>query len=111
MCASVQRKFWPMHESLFATQNRWEKMTNPTPLFDSLATAAGVDMTPYRTCTTKHLTVPLIEADRDRARSVGVQATPTFFVGGESFAGAEHDLRKPIEAALAKGRGAKKPAN
>jgi protein-disulfide isomerase len=117
MCASVQRKFWPMHESLFATQGRWEKMSNPTPLFDSLATATGVDMALYRTCTTKHLTLPLIEADRDRGRAAGVQATPTFFVGTaadlykEPLPGAEHDLRGPIEAALAKARGAKKPAN
>src|SRR5262249_44566021 len=32
MCASVQRKFWPMHESLFATQKKWEGMANPAPL-------------------------------------------------------------------------------
>ena len=111
MCASVQRKFWPMHESLFATQTRWEKMSNPTPLFDSLATAAGVDMSLYRTCRTKHLTLPLIEADRDRGRAAGVGSTPTFFVGSEALLGADKDLRGPIEAALAKGRGAKKPAN
>lgn len=109
MCASVQRKFWPMHEGLFATQKKWETLANPTPLFDSLATAAGVDMSLYRTCTTKHLTVPLIEADRDRGRTAGVGQTPTFFVGSEAFLGADKDLRAPIEAALAKGRGAKKP--
>ncbi|HEY7236398.1 MAG TPA: thioredoxin domain-containing protein [Gemmatimonadaceae bacterium] len=109
MCASVQRKFWPMHESLFATQKKWEVMPNPTPLFDSLATAARVDMALYHTCTTKHLTVPLIEADRDRGRASGVQRTPTFFVGRQSLEGADKDLRAPIDAALAKGPAAKKP--
>ena len=110
MCASVQRKFWPMHESLFATQKKWEVMPNPTALFDSLAAAAGVDMALYRACTTKHLTAPLIEADRDRGRAAGVGSTPTFFVGSQAISGAEHDLRAAIDAALAKGRGAKKPA-
>jgi protein-disulfide isomerase len=109
MCASVQRKFWPMHEALFATQKRWETMTNPTPLFDSLATASGADIALYRTCTTKHLTLPLIEADRDRGRAAGVGSTPTFFVGSQAVVGAEHDLRGPIDAALAKGRAAKRP--
>ena len=108
MCASVQRKFWPMHESLFATQKKWEGMANPTPLFDSLATAAGVNMALYHTCTTKHLTVPLIEADRDRGRAHGVGSTPTFFVGTQTIVGAEHDLRPAIDAAL-KGQAAKKP--
>jgi len=108
MCASVQRKFWPMHESLFATQKKWEGMANPTPLFDSLAMAAGVNMALYRTCTTKHLTVPLIEADRDRGRTAGVASTPTFFVGSQTIVGAEHDLRAAIDAAL-KGQPAKKP--
>jgi protein-disulfide isomerase len=109
MCASVQRKFWPMHESLFATQKKWEGMSNPTPLFDSLAAAAGVHMALYRTCTTKHLTVPIIEADRDRGRTAGVQRTPTFFVGSQSLEGADQDLRAAIDAALAKGPAAKKP--
>jgi len=108
MCASVQRKFWPMHEGLFATQKRWETMPNPTPVFDSLATASGVDMALYRTCTNKHLTVPLIEADRDRGRASGVGRTPTFFVGSQAFEGADSDLRAAIDAALAKGP-AKKP--
>src|SRR5262245_27239381 len=108
MCASVQRKFWPMHESLFATQKKWEGMANPTPLFDSLAMAAGVNMALYRTCTTKHLTVPLIEADRDRGRTAGVASTPTFFVGNQTIVGADQDLRAAIDAAL-KGQAAKKP--
>ncbi|HEY9225818.1 MAG TPA: thioredoxin domain-containing protein [Gemmatimonadaceae bacterium] len=111
MCASVQNKFWPMHEGLFATQKKWEGMQNPTPLFDSLATASGVNMTPYRECVSKHLTLPLIEADRERARQSGVQSTPTFFVGGEMLLGADKDIHAAIDAALAKGRGAKKPGN
>ena len=68
MCAAVQDKFWPMHEALFATQPKWETLRNPTPMFDSLATAAGVNMAAYSACVSKHLTLPLIEADHDRGR-------------------------------------------
>lgn len=108
MCASIQNKFWPMHEGLFATQDRWVKMQNASPVFDSLATAAGVNMTTYRQCIAKHLTLPLIEADHERGRAAGVGSTPTFFVGGQMLLGADANVRGAIEAALAGGRGAKK---
>jgi protein-disulfide isomerase len=84
MCASVQGKFWPMHDALFATQEAWESLANPQPKFDSLATGLGVAMRPWRQCVNQHLTRPLIQADHDRAANAGVNSTPTFFVGKDS---------------------------
>src|ERR1700704_6511223 len=37
MCAGAQGKFWQMHDALFTTQNKWEAMSSPAPMFDSLA--------------------------------------------------------------------------
>src|SRR5262249_30994978 len=37
MCASVQNKFWPMHEALFATQPQWEGLANPDSALTELA--------------------------------------------------------------------------
>lgn len=104
MCASVQGKFWPVHEGLFATQKRWETMPTATasPLFDSIATAAGVNVALYKQCMSKHLAVPLIEADRERGRQAGVQSTPTFFVGSDALQGADANVKAAIDAALAK---------
>lgn len=109
MCASVQGKFWPVHEGLFATQKRWESMPSAVALFDSIATAAGVNVPLYKQCMSKHLTVPLIEADRERGRQAGVQSTPTFFVGSQALQGADADIKAAIEAALAKAPASKKP--
>src|SRR5262249_42975754 len=97
MCASVQGKFWPMHESLFATQEKWQALPNPTPVFDSLATAAGVNMAAYRQCVSKHLTRPLIEVDHDRARQGGASSTPTFFIGKEVLMGADRDVKAALD--------------
>jgi protein-disulfide isomerase len=102
MCAAAQNKFWPMHEALFATQAAWETMPDPRARFDSIATANGVDMPPWRTCVANHLTRPLIQADHDRATARGVYSTPTFFVGNQTLAGAEANLAPAIDAALAK---------
>lgn len=87
MCASVQGKFWPLHESLFITQQAWAKLPSPMAHFDSLAKVAGVEMTAWKSCMTSHATVPLIDADHENSAKAGVQSTPTFFVGGATKVG------------------------
>jgi protein-disulfide isomerase len=110
MCASVQGKFWPLHKSLFDTQEKWASQANPTPTFDSLAVAAGVDATAWRSCMTTHATGKLIDADHDRSTAAGVQSTPTFFIGDRKLEGAYpvDSFRVAIEAAIAKAGAARK---
>jgi protein-disulfide isomerase len=104
MCASVQDRFWPMHDSLFASQERWEVLPNPVPAFDSLAAHIGVTMSEWRDCVARHLTRPLIEADYSRLQSAGVRSTPTFFIGDQQVAGFQpySFFRQVIDAQLSK---------
>jgi protein-disulfide isomerase len=107
MCASVQGKFWPIHDGLFRAQDRWAGMENPMPVFDSLAIAAGVAAAPWRACMTSHATTPLIEADQERSSRAGVKSTPTFFIGDRMLEGAypADSFRVAIDAAIARSRG------
>jgi protein-disulfide isomerase len=109
MCASVQGKFWPVHEALFASQKQWETLPNAVPTFDSLAKAAGVNMVPWRQCVSQHSTLALIQADHDRAAATRINSTPAFFVGNQVMVGADADVPKAVEAALAAATGGKKP--
>src|SRR6476659_9949281 len=93
MCAAVQDKFWPMHDSLFATQKIWEVMESPLSTFDTLANENHVEMTAWRSCMSNHSTLPLIEADLDRARQNGAGSTPSFFVGTMKLSGADATVR------------------
>ncbi len=104
MCASVQGKFWEMHESLFKSQEKWAPVNNPMPAFDSLSQAAGVDAARWRDCVASHASLALINADRDRLGTRGVQSTPTFFIGDESILGAQpiDSFRVVIKRQLAK---------
>ena len=88
MCASVQGKFWELHESLFNTQEAWAPQGNPMPTFDSLAVAAGADGPSWRSCMSSHAAGPIIDADRQRTSVSGVQSTPTFFIGDQKLEGA-----------------------
>jgi protein-disulfide isomerase len=105
MCASVQNKFWPMHDSLFSSQERWETLPDATPAFDTMAAHIGVNLPSWRDCTSKHLTRALIQADYERTRSAGVKSTPTFFVGEQIVSGFQpySFFRQVVEAQLAKG--------
>jgi len=109
MCASVQNRFWPMHDSLFATQRIWEKLQDPASMFDTLANETHVEMTAWRACVKQHLTVPLIEADYDRAKSAGVNSTPSFFVGSKVLDGSDADVRGALDAALAANKSPNQP--
>ncbi len=106
MCAGAQGKFWPMHDALFATQTRWEAMSSPTSVFDSLAQANGLDMQRWRECVSSGRMKPLIAADHDRATRAGASATPSFMIGDKILTGAQslEDLRQAIDSALVKSR-------
>lgn len=103
MCASAQGKFWEMHDKLFDTQQIWEKIANPRAYLDSLAVSVGAKAAAQKSCSESGATKTLIQADMERARSSGVQSTPTFFIGGTKLEGAYPiaDFRKAIDAALA----------
>lgn len=88
MCASVQGRFWPLHDRIFDTQERWGPMPNAEPFFDSLAVASGVNAGSYRSCLSSGLMRRIISGDVARARGAAVRSTPTFFVGDEPILGA-----------------------
>jgi protein-disulfide isomerase len=89
MCAALQDKFWEMHDGLFATQDHWASLTEPRPVFDSLATSIHLRMDAWRNCTASHATVAMIDTDHQRARAGGASSTPTFFIsaGGRTGIG------------------------
>lgn len=88
MCAAAQDKFWPMHDALFTTQDRWSALTDASAVFDSLARGVGVDATAWRDCVRSGVMRRLIGADRDRGTTAGATSTPFFFVGDEVIRGA-----------------------
>lgn len=104
MCAGKQDKFYPMHDGLFATQERWVKSGNPQPIFDSLATSLGLRMEDWRSCVSTRATRAMVEADFERSKRGGVKGTPSFFIGDQlAIVGVAPyaDFRKALDAAIA----------
>lgn len=106
MCASVQGKFWTMHDSLFDAQERWAEISKPDTMFARFASTLQLDTKAYGSCISSHATRPLIASDADRASSAGINGTPAFIIGDSLFAGAYPFpyFQRAIDAALASKR-------
>ena len=102
MCAGVQGRFWPVHDAIFETQERWADAPDAAPLFESIARTAGVRIEEWRSCISSGAMDPLIVADRERALVAGVNSTPTFIVARQVIRGAApiEEFRRVIDAAL-----------
>ena len=107
MCAAAQDRFWQMHDSLFANQDKWVQAPDPQPVFESLAQSLGLQMDQWRSCMSTHATRLMIEGDYARTLRAGIDGTPGFVIGDSmAVAGAApfKDFKAAIDAALAKAR-------
>lgn len=105
MCAGRQDKFWPMHDSLFHNQDKWVGGANAQRVFETLAAGVGVSMDEWRSCMSTHAMRPMVEADFERSKQVGVRGTPSFIIGdGVAIVGAQPyaDFRRALDSALAR---------
>jgi protein-disulfide isomerase len=107
LCAAMQNRFWPVHDKLFETQERWARLGSPQTFFDSLAIASGINEQTYRGCMSSGVMKRVINGDQARAAAAGVTSTPWFFVGNEPIRGlAPLDAyRQAIERARANAAG------
>ncbi|MBN8616578.1 MAG: thioredoxin domain-containing protein [Deltaproteobacteria bacterium] len=92
--------FWRMHDILFENQQALD-MTN----LESYAQQLGLDLTRFRLAMQNHTHQAAIQADMALAARVGARGTPTFFLNGRAFVGAQ-----PIEAFVERIDGARAAA-
>lgn len=77
-CAAEQQQFWAMHELLFESTDRWS-ISEPTPIFEDLATQLNLDAAQFATCLAGEDAATRVQEDLD-AGTPFVQGTPTFIV-------------------------------
>lgn len=102
LCAASAGRFWAMHDSLFASQPRWDRMPDPQPFMDSLAISAGVPAEEQRACTQRRRLLRVLEGDIRRSERAGATDLPAVFVGERRLAASEltvDGLRAAIEGA------------
>jgi protein-disulfide isomerase len=83
-CADEQGKFWPMHDALFAAQDKLK----PEDL-KAHATAIGLDMDKFNKCLDSGSRTGEWTKDMKEGEAYGVSSTPAFFVNGRMIVGAQ----------------------
>lgn len=87
-CAADQGKFWDYHDVLFARQGASSDPFNRSAL-KQYAVQLGLDATQFNQCLDSNQHLEKVSRDSSEARNRGVNATPTFFINGQKFEGAQ----------------------
>jgi protein-disulfide isomerase len=82
-CAHEQGKFWPMHDLLFANQQKLD-----VPSLKQHAATIGLDAAAFEKCLDSGKNAAEWQKDASDAEKAGVQSTPAFFVNGRPIVGA-----------------------
>lgn len=81
--------YFPMIAVLFKQQDEWARAKNASDALLKIARLAGFSQESFNACLTDQKLLDEVRAVRDRASNeFGVNATPTFFINGDKYAGA-----------------------
>ncbi len=103
MAANEQGKFWEMHKKLFANQTALER-----PSLEKYADELGLNVAKFKAALDSGKFKQAIKDDTAEAAKFGARGTPSFFINGKPFRGAQPfenfktAIDKELEAANAK---------
>lgn len=111
--AGRQGKFWAMQDQLFTNQQTWSNSQDARAIFEQYAKQIGLDVEKFREDMTALPTKQRIDADIQRARALGVSATPSIYVNGISIPSQQmtvDSMRRIIDAELQRASSQTQPA-
>ncbi len=88
LAAHEQGKFWPFHDKLFENQQSLDRAS-----LEKFAAELGLDARKFKAALDSGKFRAQVQKDAQQAASVGATGTPTFFINGTRFVGAQ-----PLEA-------------
>jgi protein-disulfide isomerase len=99
LAAHEQGKFWEMHDKLFSNQKALDRAT-----FEKYAQELKLDMGKFKAALDSGKYRAQVEADSAAGSAVGANGTPTFFINGRQFVGAQpfENFKQAIDEELAK---------
>ena len=103
-CAIYQDAYWPMQQVLFGRMREWGTDRNPKNRIRTYADGLGLDGEALMDCVESNKYLEIVLASQTRARQVGINQTPTFFINGRMVVGAMgyDQMAELIEEELAK---------
>jgi protein-disulfide isomerase len=84
LCAHEQGKFWEFHDRIFENQGSLSRET-----YRQIANDLSLDSDAFGQCVDSRKFQPAVEKDYREGASMGVNATPAFFINGRFLSGAQ----------------------
>ncbi len=85
-CAADQGHFWDYHDALFNAQRAENSGVFSKSNLEKIAATAGLDSASFNSCFASGAHKASVLDEKKAGESLGVQATPTFFVNGKQVA-------------------------
>jgi protein-disulfide isomerase len=97
-CAEAQAKYWPMHDALFANQEKLDV----DGLKKLAAGVAGMDQAKFDKCLDSGQMADAVANNTKAGEAAGITGTPRFFVNGRPLDGAQpyEEFKAAIDRAL-----------
>jgi protein-disulfide isomerase len=100
-CAADQGKFWEQNAKIFDGQGNWAAgQSGVDGIFRDYARANGLDLAGYDACMSSAKYAGRIQADYESGNRLGVNATPTFLIGGRLYPGglASDEIKRLVDS-------------
>lgn len=90
--ASLQGKYWQMHDLLYENQDTWAQSSSPSSIFDTYAAQLGLNLDKFKSDEASEQVASIINADEQEALRIGANGTPTFVINGKKIDNNPTDL-------------------
>jgi protein-disulfide isomerase len=102
--AYQQGAFFQYNDILFAKQNEWADLTDPTASFTGYAQSLKLDVNKFKADMSSSETQKYVKDSENEALNEGINSTPSFFINGKLIQNPNSyaDFKKLIDAALSK---------
>jgi len=88
MCSARVGKFWPMHDLLYAHQDKWAPLHEPGQFLLTFADSLRIPRDSIVPCVQNGEMRALVQKDANTAAQIGARSTPTFLIEGALLSGA-----------------------
>ncbi len=96
-------KFGEMKDLLYDHQTEWENLGDPKQVFEGYASSLGLDVNKFRSVMNSDEAKNAVLAGENEAIGLGLNSTPTLFIGIKKFSPAGYeDFKKLIDEELGK---------
>lgn len=100
-CAAEQGQFWRYHDFLFANVQGEGVGSFRDARLRAMAEAAGLNLGEFNACYDSGRTAASVDADINKARTLGVTGTPSIFINGQPVSPDYNQIKARVDQLLA----------